>query len=249
MISHYINREYRLAGAVHPCVDADRPAITIRRQSENWPELDDLDAAGLFRNTRTRPPKMENPDLVALLEADRIKEFLALAVRKGMNIILCGNNAAGKTHVSKSLIGQIPTHLRIITIQDSEELKGLPQPNWVSFYCAEGGVSQAQLVKHGLRYRIGRLFLQEIRDGDAAIALLQGLQTGHRGAITTIHATDCSSVFDRLRFLIKASTGGAMIDDKDINAQLKALIDIVLHCSRPDDGFAVDEIWFRETAG
>lgn len=250
-----LNQELRLAGIIYPCVAEDRPALSIRRGSDEWPVLANLTATGLFSNTRTRPPKFENPDLVAMLKearavtdpeehGQRIESFLRAAVQRGMNIILAGNNAAGKTYVAKSLIGEIPLHKRIITIQDAEELKGMPHPNWVSLYQSPT-VTQAQLVQIGLRFRIEVLFLQEIREGEAAIALLHGMQGGHRGAITTIHASDCNAVFTRLAFLIKSTPGGAMIDGKDIDAELRSLIDIVIHCSRPGR-FAVDEILFKE---
>ena len=73
--------------------------------------------------------------------------------------------------------------------------------------------------------RIGWLFLQEIRDGVGAIAFLLALQTGHTGGITTIHASDCLAVFDRLRVLVKQAPGGASISDTDITKQLRSLVD------------------------
>ena len=92
--------------------------------------------------------------------------------------------------------------------------------------------------------RIGRLFLQEIRDGAAAVAFLIALQTGHQGGITTIHASDCNAVFDRLRILIKQTPGGAAVSDADIMSQLRSLIDVVIHAARDGNAFVVDEIWY-----
>ena len=131
-------------------------------------------------------------------------------------------------------------------------LRGLPHKNRVSLYydkdAADGAITASELVEAALRMRIGRLFLQEIRDGAAAIAFLLALQTGHRGGITTIHATDCTSVFDRLRVLIRQTPGGAAVSESDITSQLHALIDVVVHATRDRSTVMVDEVWCRGCA-
>ena len=123
---------------------------------------------------------------------------------------------------------RFPPEERLITIEDAPELRGLDRlhPNSVSLYYdkdGKGGVTASVLVEAALRMRIGRLFLQEIRDGVGAIAFLLALQTGHTGGITTIHASDCLAVFDRLRVLVKQAPGGASISDTDITTQLRSL--------------------------
>ena len=129
-------------------------------------------------------------------------------------------------------------------------MRGLDRlhPNSVSLYYdkdSKGGVTASVLVEAALRMRIGRLFLQEIRDGVGAIAFLLALQTGHTGGITTIHASDCLAVFDRLRVLVKQAPGGASISDTDITTQLRSLVDVIVHAGRDGSTFKVDEVWFR----
>ena len=129
-------------------------------------------------------------------------------------------------------------------------MRGLDRlhPNSVSLYYdkdGKGGVTASVLVEAALRMRIGRLFLQEIRDGVGAIAFLLALQTGHTGGITTIHASDCLAVFDRLRVLVKQAPGGASISDTDITTQLRSLVDVIVHAGRDGSTFKVDEVWFR----
>ncbi len=239
----------RLQIVLSPCVAEDRPSIVVRRGSSEWPTLRALGMGGLFKETKAEPIKENDQKLLSLYQAKQWEEFLRAAVRARKTIIVCGVNASGKTHLSKALLGEIPLDERLITIEDAPELRDLPHPNRVSLYYAKdgdgSGVRAPQLVESALRMRIGRLFLQEIRDGEASVALLLALQTGHDGGITTIHAKDCPSVFTRLRVLIKQTYGGAAVNDHDINQQLMELVDIVVHTARDaDGGFQVDEVFY-----
>jgi type IV secretory pathway ATPase VirB11/archaellum biosynthesis ATPase len=147
-------------------------------------------------------------------------------------------------------MGLVPIWMRFITIQDSAELRRLPHPNKVQMYFdKEGkgaGVRAMELVEMALRMRIGRLMIQEISDGETAMALLLLLQTGHKGVITTIHAPHCHAVFDRLKVLVKLS--GVAVSDEDIISEFREMIDIIVHNERGDGPFEADEIYFKECA-
>lgn len=238
----------RLQAVLVPCVAEGYPSLTIRRGSDDWPTLAGLVAGGLFRNTQTSRREHTRADghLIELYHSGQWEEFFAAAIKARKTIVCCGENASGKTHFSKAMIGEIPLNERLITIEDSAELRGLQHPNRVQLYWSKDGtgVTSAQLVEAALRMRIGRLFLQEIRDGHAATAFLTALQTGHAGGITTIHAAHCQGVFDRLRVLIKLVHGD--VSDNDITTQLKQLVDIIVHNARDDGGFEVDEVYFKE---
>jgi type IV secretion system protein VirB11 len=232
-------------------------SLTIRVGSDSWPTLPDLNAQGLFKRTRrTRPePTPDDARLLQHYQNERFSEFLSLAVKTKKSIILCGENAAGKTYVAKALMSEIEMWERLITIQNAPELRGLPHPNHVQLFvdnaASEQGVKPIHLVSAALRMRIGRLFLQELKDGEEVVAYLLAGQTGHSGSITTIHARHCLAVFDRMRVLIKQTPGGAAISDADINSELHEIVDVIAHCSRIDGAteddtkFAVDEIWYR----
>jgi type IV secretion system protein VirB11 len=112
---------------------------------------------------------------------------------------------------------------------------------------AGNAVGATDLVDASLRMRPERLFIQEVRDGQAAIAFLLALQTGHNG-ITTIHAGHCEAAFTRLRVQIKQAPGGAAVSDKDIISELHELVDIVVHSTREDGPFEVDEVYFRQAS-
>jgi type IV secretion system protein VirB11 len=242
----------RLQAVLRPCVDEGRPSLTIRRGSDAWPTLAGLAAAGLFKNTHSKRLVQSKTDtaLVSLYKDERWEEFFRSAVLAKKVIIGCGITASGKTHFSKAMISEIPSLERLITIEDAPELRGLSalHPNHVSLYYNKdantGDVGAAELVEASLRMRPERLFIQEIRDGGAAIAFLTALQTGHSG-MTTIHASHCEAAFNRLRVLIKQTPGGAAVSDSDITSELSGLIDIVVHSTREDGPFEVDEVWFR----
>ncbi len=239
----------RLSAIVHPCVAEGRVALTFRRGSKEWPTLEGLDQSGLFRNTVAAKERVKDETLLGLYREKQWKTFLAEAVRRKKTIIVCGENSAGKTHISKALLDAIPRQERLIAIEDSPELIGIPHPNSVTLYYDKNGdgVSPSHLVQAALRMRIGRLFLQEIRDGAGAAAFLETLQTGHSGGITTIHAPDCKGLFPRLRFVIKQTPWGAAMEDIDIDAQFRTLVDIAVHPVRLQDGeFGVGGIWFSD---
>jgi type IV secretion system protein VirB11 len=241
----------RLQAVLEPCVAKDFPSLTIRRGSEAWPTLAELAAAGLFRNTSStrRTHTAKDMQLIHLYKAGRWEEFFAAAVRAKKSIIGCGVTASGKTHFAKAMIGEIPMDERLITIEDSAELIGLKHSNRVQLYYDSSGegVRAADLVAASLRMRPSRLMLQEIRDGEAAIAFLTALQTGHKG-MTTIHASHCEAAFDRLRVVIKQTPWGAAVQDADLKSQLHELVDIVVHSTREDGPFDVDEVWFAPVA-
>jgi type IV secretion system protein VirB11 len=241
----------RLCAVLEPSVGKGLPSLTIRRGSDDWPTLEGLAATGLFDYAKSTREAFTPADtqLLSLYEQKAWWPFLALAVRSRKTIILCGENASGKTHLSKALINEIPLHERIITIENAPELRGLPHPNRVQlFFDDDGnGPSPTKLVAAALRMRIGRLFMQEIRSGEEMIAFLVSSQTGHAGSITTIHASHCQAAFDRMRVLIKQTPGGAAIHNDDINSQLKELVQIIIHCRGRNEtpGFAVDEVMFN----
>jgi type IV secretion system protein VirB11 len=241
--------EGRLQVVLPPCVADGFPSITIRIGDEEWPTLDDYTNAGFFKKTRNKPrvrPAVDD-ELAALFIAEDYDAFLRLAVRSKKTIVGIGETASGKTRFSKALLGEVPLTERLITIEDAPELRNIPHPNHVSLYFdKEGrGITALQLTEAALRMRIGRLMLQEIRDGQAMIAFLAALLSGATGAITTLHARSPADAWDRMRVLIKGTPAGAAISDADITKNLQNNIDIILHFDRTGSDFSMSEAWFR----
>lgn len=243
----------RLQAVLPPCVEAGQPSLTIRRGSSFSPTIDQLASGGLFTKTRGRR-RDANPadaDLIGFYQGEHWEDFFRLAVQAKKTIVLVGETASGKTTFAKALIDHIPRHERLLTIEDTPEWTNLPHANRVAMFYDKNKASPVQasdLVEAALRMRIGRLLLQEIRDGGAANAFLQCLQSGHPGGITTLHASSAEQAFDRLRGMIKQTQGGAAMSDADVLGQLHSLIDVVAHCQRGPDGFSISEVWFAPVA-
>ena len=163
------------------CVPPASPqvAITIRRFGKRGFSPEDLVAAGSLPRT--------------VLDAART----TLAERR--NILVAGGTGSGKTTMLNALISLLPPAERIVSIEDTLELK-IHQPNTVRFEARELGKSATtvrDLVKHSLRHRPDHIVVGEIRGAEAA-DLLQALNTGHGGSLTTIHANNATSALDRL---------------------------------------------------
>ena len=239
----------RLQIVLPPCVAEGKPSLTIRRGNTFSPTVDQLATGGLFKQTRAAQRQVNPADarLIELYRASDWQAFFCEAVAAKKTIVLSGENGSGKTTFAKALIHSIPLHERLLSIEDTPEFTDLPHPNRVAMYYDKNKAADLgprHLVEAALRMRIGRLLLQEIRDGDAATAFLTALQSGHPGGITTIHAPSAEGVFDRLRTMIKQSSTGANASDVDVNAQLRALIHITVQCTRTATDFAISEVWF-----
>lgn len=258
LLSCDVPREGRMQAVLFPCVARGFPSVTIRIGDDEWPTLAQYEESGFFKNTRSTRRGISDVDreLAKLYCAEDWVAFFRLAVRSKKTIVGCGETASGKTRFSKALLNEVPLSERLITAEDAPELKKLPHPNRVMLYYnkqAKGngdglGPTVVELVEAALRMRIGRFFLQEIRDGMAALAFLSALMSGHPGAITTLHAASPNEAFDRLRVELKKTSAGAAVSDADITKNLQNNIDIVCHFDRNGNVFSMSEVWFKPVA-
>lgn len=255
----------RISAIFPPLVEEGLPCITIRRGGSYWPTMAELRAGGLFKRARAKPTEAAHPHLVEAYRAamatddddvrgEKLEQFFVGAAEANLTILGAGVTASGKTSFIKGCIRAIPrTEERIVAIADTPEMIGLEGffPNSVQLFYdkneAVDGMRAADLVMAGLRMRPDRLIVQEVRDGHAAVALFDGLMSGHKG-MTTVHANSCMAAFERLKFVVKKTAAGAAINDADLLAQLRELVDVVVHFAPRglDAAFAIDEIWFRE---
>ena len=203
------------------CVPPASPqvAITIRRFGERGFSPEDLVEAGSL------------PQVV--LDAVRT----TLADRR--NILVAGGTGSGKTTMLNALISLLPPAERIVSIEDTLELR-IHQPNTVRFEARELGKSATtirDLVKHSLRHRPDHIVVGEIRGAEAA-DLLQALNTGHGGSLTTIHANNATSALDRL------ASCAMQAHDLPWDAICRNIVNgisLVLHMSRIEGRRAVEE--------
>ena len=181
----------------------------------------------------------------------RMLEFLAACVRGRMNIVISGGTSSGKTTLLGVLSSFVPQEERLITIEDAAELR-LAQPHVIGLEArpasveGRGEVTVRDLVRNSLRMRPDRIVVGEVRGGEA-LDMLQAMNTGHDGSLSTAHANSARHALWRLETM-------ALMSDVDlpvahVRAQVASAIDVVVHTARLRDGrrvvfqiAAVDEL-------
>src|SRR5206468_3857918 len=165
-------------------------------------------------------------------------ELLKGAVKARLNIVVSGGTGAGKTTLLNVLSGYIPDNQRIVTIEDSAELQ-LKQRHVVRLECrpanveGKGAVMQRQLVINSLRMRPNRIIVGEVR-GEEALDMLQAMNTGHDGSLTTVHANSPRDAIARVETM--ALMANLNLPEKAIRAQIAAAVTLVVQVSRFNDG-------------
>ena len=204
--------------AVIPPLSTKGPVITIRKFKESMSDIEELIRIGSLTPYMAR--------------------FLEAAVKGKLNIIVCGGTGSGKTTLLNILSGFISPDERIITIEDAAELK-LNQSHVISLetrttnYESGGEVTIRDLVINSLRMRPDRIIVGEVR-GKEAFDMLQAMNTGHDGSLTTLHANGCEDALNRLETMILMA--GLEIPVKAIREYINSAIDIVVNVERMSDG-------------
>ncbi len=207
----------RVNAIIPPCA-LDGPTITIRKFSKNKLTVQDLINLGSL-----------TPEMAQFLEA---------CVRSRVNIIVSGGTGSGKTTLLNVLSSFIPEDERIVTIEDSAELQ-LHQEHVVRLEAkpadvdGTGEVTIRQLVKNALRMRPDRIVVGEVRSGEA-LDMLQAMNTGHDGSLTTIHANSPRDTIARLETLVLMA--GMDLPLKVVRAQIASAIDLIIQQARLRDG-------------
>jgi pilus assembly protein CpaF len=167
-----------------------------------------------------------------------IAEMMEMCVSARLNLLISGGTGAGKTTLLNALSAYIPETERIVTIEDSAELQ-LQQPHVVRLETrppnieGRGEVTQRDLVKNALRMRPDRIVIGEVRGGEA-IDMLQAMNTGHDGSLTTIHANTPRDALSRLETMIQMT--GMRLSERAMRQQVASALDIVLQVARLSDG-------------
>ena len=204
--------------AVIPPLALDGPSLSIRRFAVELLSMDDLTRLGTL-----------TADLARVLNA---------IVKGRLNVLISGGTGAGKTTLLNLLSSFIPETERIVTIEDSAELQ-LQQPHVVRLETrppnieGRGAVTQRDLVRNSLRMRPDRIVIGEVRGGEA-LDMLQAMNTGHDGSLTTIHANTPRDALGRVENMV--SMTGVSFPVKALRAQIASAIDVVLQVERQEDG-------------
>ncbi|MGI8837471.1 MAG: CpaF family protein [Pyrinomonadaceae bacterium] len=167
-----------------------------------------------------------------------IADMLHMCVSARLNTMISGGTGAGKTTLLNALSASIPDNERIVTIEDSAELQ-LQQPHVVRLETrpanieGKGEVTQRDLVRNALRMRPDRIVIGEVRGGEA-IDMLQAMNTGHDGSLTTVHANTPRDALSRLETMIQMT--GMRLSERAMRQQIAAAVDLVLQVARLSDG-------------
>jgi pilus assembly protein CpaF len=192
------------------------PTLTVRKFNR-WFTSDELVAAGSF-------PSIIRDDVVDL-------------ILKRKNGIISGGTGSGKSTLMKALLDHVPLHERLVVIEQPAELK-VAHPNavrWEAVAAIPGqvAVTPSQLVAAALRHRPDRIIMGEIRD-ECGYDLLQAMNTGHGGTLSTLHADSAMDALDRLADM--ALSARTNLDQAFVRSQTGKAVDFVLHCERDAKG-------------
>jgi pilus assembly protein CpaF len=183
--------------------------------------------------------KLMPEDLVAKGAMTRgMMRLLEAAVKAKLNIIVSGGTGAGKTTLLNALSWFISPKERILTIEDAAELQ-LKQPHVVRLETrpdnleGHGAVRQRQLLVNSLRMRPDRIIVGEVR-GEEALDMLQAMNTGHDGSLTTVHANTPRDAISRLEVMVTLANGNMPLSA--IRQQIASAVNILVQCSRLSDG-------------
>lgn len=194
------------------------PIVTIRRFPEEGMTIEKLIAYGSI--------------------TPQVAEFLQKLVRAKYNIFISGGTGSGKTTFLNALSNFIPQTERVITIEDSAELQIRHIPNLVRLETRNansagvGGIDMRDLIKSSLRMRPERIVVGEVR-GAEALDMLQAMNTGHDGSLSTGHANSANDMLSRLETMVLSGAAGLPLEA--IRQQIASAVDIIIHLSRMRD--------------
>ena len=204
--------------AIIPPLTVDAPSLSIRRFPDHMLLLSDLVNYGAL--------------------TEQASQTLQAAIEARLNVVVSGGTGSGKTTLMNALSAFIPSTERIITIEDSAELQ-LQQEHVVRLETRQaniegkGEITQRELVKNCLRMRPDRIILGEVR-GAEALDMLQAMDTGHDGSITTIHSNTPRDAVKRIENMVAMTGLGLPVNA--VRAQIASAIDLVIQVERMEDG-------------
>jgi pilus assembly protein CpaF len=204
--------------AVLPPIALDGPLLTIRKFARAPLRVDDLVAAGSLTAAQA--------------------QTLQSCVRGRLNVVVSGGTGTGKTTLLNALAGFIDPAERIVTVEDAAELR-LPQPHVARLESrppnieGRGEVTLRALVRNALRMRPDRIVVGEVRGGEA-LDMLQAMNTGHDGSLTTVHASSPADAVRRIETM--ALMAGLDLPHVAVREQVASSVDVIVHLVRDGDG-------------
>lgn len=224
---------YRIAAALSP-VSIRGPAICIRKHAmsertlENY--LGEGGLGGIPADCKTS--HAGRPDLAAVRQGGgALRDFLSWMVVARKNIAIAGSTSSGKTTFLNALLREVPHDQRVLTIEDTAELK-VKTPNYVGLEAMpDQGVTIRALVRLALRFRPDRIIVGEVR-GPETYDLLDAMNTGHSGGACSLHADSPELALARMESMIRMNESAANLPHQALREQIASVFDYVVFCSR-----------------
>ncbi len=234
VIHNIVSRTNRTVNEASPIVDFSLPDgsrvnVVLKPIALNGPIM-------TIRKFPDKPMTMEQLTAAGSISADAA-EFLSCLIKAKYNIFICGGTGSGKTTFLNALSGSIPSDERVITIEDSAELQINSAENIVRLETrnanseGKGRVTMRELIKTSLRMRPERIIVGEVR-GEEALDMLQAMNTGHDGSLSTGHANSAVDMLKRLETMVISA---APIPLEAVRQQIASAIDIIIHLARLRD--------------
>lgn len=241
---------YRVQVVFPPACADNGIAFSIRKQASIVMSLDTYEQLGAFTQTKTANTVYDPLDdrLMDLYQRGEVKQFISEAVRGKKNIIISGGTSTGKTTFMNAALGELPTHERIITVEDAREVQITHIPNRVHLMVSKGGQGRAkvttqELIEACLRLRPDRIIVGELR-GAEAFSYLRAVNTGHPGSIATVHADSPALAIEQLILMIMQADLGITRDQ--IKNYVESVIQVVIQLKRGEKGRRyVSEVYFK----
>lgn len=244
-----VKHQYYFEGELHQIVQ--RMVGRLNKQANEKKPICDLHLSSGQRVNIVMPPIARKGPIVTIRKfpdkpfgwqdlvknrtvTPEIMDFMLEAVRKKYNIFVSGGTSSGKTTLLNVLACAIPQNERIITIEDARELRIDQIPNQVNLECrqesftGEGNVNASDLIKSALRMRPDRIIVGEVR-GEEAIDMLQAMNTGHSGSLSTGHSNSAVDMVKRLETMVLS---GVEIPVVAIRSQIASAIDLFIHLEK-----------------
>lgn len=235
LIHRLVGRAGRRIDEVSPMVDAKLPDGS--RLNAVVPPLALKGPTLSIRRFRTQALLFDDMVQMGSLAPD-MATFLEMAVKGRLNILISGGTGAGKTTLLNNLSRYISSRERIVTIEQTSELQ-LQQPDVVSLEArpsnieGQGEIDQRDLLKNSLRMRPDRIIVGESRGGEV-LEMLQAMNTGHDGSMSTVHANDTRGALDRLELMIALS--GAELPNTIARRYIASAVHLLVHITRLPNG-------------
>jgi type IV secretion system protein VirB11 len=236
---------------VLPPVAPDGGSISIRKQVVSNFTLEDYRNAGSLDHIRFVSGGLSELDgrLSEHLKAGRFYDFLNEAIQNRVSILISGGTASGKTTFLNACLQAVHADERIITLEDARELKP-PQRNVVHLVASKGSqgtanVNMQELLEASLRMRPDRLFVGEIR-GAEAFTFLRGINTGHPGSMSTIHANTPEGAYQQLAMMVAQAGMSGGFSRAELMDYIRSVIPIVVQLHKKDGRRGISEIAFTK---